>query len=146
MKSVTVASIAYIATQVSPTLKRLSLSQRALQLILFQVRFALSSVPTFCRSDTITDSERFYNSVIDFLEDPEEDLEVKKLLAWWNRSVLSMLALRRGTEFGDFRQVFPVQEQFNSKTVSKDSVFAIIKERRRLERLGARLIEPPPQL
>ena len=52
-----------------------------------QVRFALSSSPTFVRLDTVSDSERFYNTVLDLLEDIEEIEEVNKLLNWWNRSV-----------------------------------------------------------
>lgn len=32
-----------------------------------------------------TDSERFYNSVVEFLEDPDESVEVRELLIWWNR-------------------------------------------------------------
>jgi hypothetical protein len=37
------------------------------------------------RSDTVTDSERFYTSILDLLEDPEENVEVNDLLLWWNR-------------------------------------------------------------
>ena len=49
-----------------------------------QLRFALSSSSVFCRSDTLTDSERFYDSILDFLDDPEEKDEVGDLLNWWN--------------------------------------------------------------
>ncbi|KAG2750658.1 hypothetical protein P692DRAFT_20729385 [Suillus brevipes Sb2] len=66
MSSVTIASIAYIATQ---------------------VRFALSSSSVFSRTDTATDSETFYHSVLDLLEDPDESREVDELLMWWNRQV-----------------------------------------------------------
>ena len=38
----------------------------------------------FCRSDTSTDSERFYVSTLEFLEDLEEKAEVDELLNWWN--------------------------------------------------------------
>ncbi|KAJ3537562.1 hypothetical protein NMY22_g5540 [Coprinellus aureogranulatus] len=65
MSRVTSASIAYVATQ---------------------VRFALSSSSVFTRSD-VTDSETFYQSVLEHLEDPEEGYEVKELLAWWNRQI-----------------------------------------------------------
>lgn len=50
-----------------------------------QARFALMSCPTFTRSDTVTDSERFYNSVLDFLEDPDEQEVVNDLMVWWNQ-------------------------------------------------------------
>ncbi|KAG1893129.1 uncharacterized protein F5891DRAFT_1196751 [Suillus fuscotomentosus] len=66
MKSVTIASIAYIATQ---------------------VQFALSSSSVFSRTDTTTDSEMFYHSFLDLLEDPEEFKEVDELLTLWNRQV-----------------------------------------------------------
>ncbi|KAJ3514482.1 hypothetical protein NMY22_g14718 [Coprinellus aureogranulatus] len=66
MTHVTPASIAYIATQ---------------------VRFALSSSSTFCRTDKDGESELFYHSILEILEDPDEAEEVKALLAWWNRKV-----------------------------------------------------------
>ncbi|KAG1759840.1 hypothetical protein EDD22DRAFT_122171 [Suillus occidentalis] len=66
MTSVTIASIAYIATQ---------------------VRFALSSSSVFSRTDTTTDSETFYHSLLDLLEDPEESKEVGELMTWWNRQI-----------------------------------------------------------
>ncbi|KAF5314750.1 hypothetical protein D9611_007065 [Ephemerocybe angulata] len=66
MTRVTPASIAYIATQ---------------------VRFALSDKGTFCRSDKETDSETFYQTLLELMEDPKEEEEVKKLLAWWNRTI-----------------------------------------------------------
>ncbi|TFK17107.1 hypothetical protein FA15DRAFT_683610 [Coprinopsis marcescibilis] len=66
MTSTMIGSLAYIATQ---------------------VRFALSSSPVFSRTDLVTDSEYFYNSVVELLEDPEEQAEVRQLLAWWDRSV-----------------------------------------------------------
>ena len=53
--------------------------------ILFQVRFALCSSSVFSRTDTVTDSERFYNTILDLFDDTEEQEEVKDLLVWWNR-------------------------------------------------------------
>ena len=53
-----------------------------------QVRFALSSSPVFSRTDTSTDSERFYNSILDLFEDADEKEEVNDLIMWWNRYVL----------------------------------------------------------
>lgn len=52
-----------------------------------QVRFALSSSPVFSRTDTVTDSERFYSSVLDLFDDTEEKVEVNDLILWWNRRV-----------------------------------------------------------
>jgi hypothetical protein len=33
----------------------------------------------------VTDSERFYNSVLELLEDDDEKEEVQELMIWWNR-------------------------------------------------------------
>ncbi|KAG6904280.1 hypothetical protein DXG01_011193 [Tephrocybe rancida] len=54
MVSVTRASITYVATQ---------------------VRFTLSSSSTFSRTDRLTDSDRFYNTVLAVLNDPNELVE-----------------------------------------------------------------------
>jgi hypothetical protein len=85
MSEVTPASIAYIATQASFIF--VSMVVTLLTLGVSQVRFALSSSPVFSRTDTITDSETFYNSLLSLLEDEEEKDEIRKLLVWWNRCV-----------------------------------------------------------
>ncbi|KZP11713.1 hypothetical protein FIBSPDRAFT_756419 [Athelia psychrophila] len=66
MTAVTLPSIAYVATQ---------------------VRFALSSQSTFARTDSITDTERFYNSIMVLFRNKDELSEVNELTAWWNRYV-----------------------------------------------------------
>ncbi|KAG2047190.1 hypothetical protein BDR06DRAFT_1032520 [Suillus hirtellus] len=66
MKSVTKGSVAYIATQ---------------------VRFSLSSSSVFSWTDTVTDSENFYLSILDLLEDPDESQEVADLITWWMRRI-----------------------------------------------------------
>ncbi|TEB15224.1 hypothetical protein FA13DRAFT_1651268, partial [Coprinellus micaceus] len=48
------------------------------------IRFALSSTSVFCRTDKEMDSETFYMSILELFKDPEEQDEVKDLLAWWN--------------------------------------------------------------
>ena len=50
-----------------------------------QARFSLTSAQVFSRTDLITDSERFYNTIMELLEDPEEREEVDQLMMWWNR-------------------------------------------------------------
>ncbi|KAG1765163.1 hypothetical protein EV702DRAFT_1204689 [Suillus placidus] len=84
MNAVTIPSVAYIATQVqlNITLR----SQHGFHVRL-KVRFALSSSSVFSQTDTTTDSETFYHSILDLLEDPEECQEVDDLLTWWNRQV-----------------------------------------------------------
>ena len=52
------------------------------------MRFALCSQGVFSRTDLVTDSEKFYNTIIDLLEDPDEQGEVQALLTWWDEYVL----------------------------------------------------------
>ncbi|KAH6913696.1 hypothetical protein BKA70DRAFT_1096331, partial [Coprinopsis sp. MPI-PUGE-AT-0042] len=91
MKNVTVASLAYISTQ---------------------VRFALSSSPTFSRTDLVTDSERFYGSVIHAFSHKQEEHNVLSLLAWWDM------------------QIFPIYNERN-KHPKKGSVLALMREQRK---------------
>jgi len=35
--------------------------------------------------DLVTDSERFYTSIDELLDDPKEKDEVDQLMTWWNR-------------------------------------------------------------
>ena len=53
-------------------------------LTFFQARFALTSAQVFSRTDLVTDSERFYNSILELLDDAAEKGEVDQLIAWWN--------------------------------------------------------------
>ncbi|KAM5532499.1 hypothetical protein V8D89_013852 [Ganoderma adspersum] len=80
MAEFTVASIVYIATLLSGC----------------GVRFALGSRPTFTRSDTITDSQTFYNVLLAFLTHPHERENLNELLLWWNEQVFPhAIAVRR---------------------------------------------------
>jgi hypothetical protein len=54
-------------------------------LINLQARFAISSSSVFSRTDAVTDSEGFYNSILDLLYDVDEQDEINNLLAWWNK-------------------------------------------------------------
>jgi hypothetical protein len=58
-----------------------------------KVRFAISSSSVFSRTDTTTDSETFYHSLLDLFEDPEESKEVDDLLTWWNRYFLLLFVI-----------------------------------------------------
>ncbi|KAH6885583.1 hypothetical protein BKA70DRAFT_1444974 [Coprinopsis sp. MPI-PUGE-AT-0042] len=105
MSAVTIPSIAYIATQVRKSLPR-----------------GLKG-HIFSRSDTITDSERFYNSLISLMEDPEEQAEVKVLLRWWDS------------------QIFPLATAKRSVSSCGDTVYAKIKEKRRKESQARSMLE-----
>ncbi|KAG1820670.1 hypothetical protein DFJ58DRAFT_720189 [Suillus subalutaceus] len=74
MNSVTIASMAYIATQVC------------------RVQFALSSSSVFSQTNTTTNSKTFYHSLLDLMEDPEECKEVDELLTWWNWLIITYAA------------------------------------------------------
>lgn len=71
----------------------------------------MSSVAVFSRSDLITDSERFYNTIIELLYDAEEKKEVDELLSWWNR------------------QIFPTSSSARSVPTDNNTL-ALIKKRR----------------
>ncbi|KIJ64395.1 hypothetical protein HYDPIDRAFT_28335 [Hydnomerulius pinastri MD-312] len=90
MRCITKASLAYVATQ---------------------ARFSLTSAQVFSRTDLVTDSERFYTTILELLEDPDEKDEVDQLLVWWNR------------------QVFPLFADLE-RMPSKDSALARIKQKR----------------
>ncbi|KAG1898245.1 uncharacterized protein F5891DRAFT_1129640 [Suillus fuscotomentosus] len=47
--------------------------------------FTLTSSPVFSHTDMVTDSERFYNSILEVFEDLDEKQEVDDLVVWWNR-------------------------------------------------------------
>ena len=81
MTCISMASLAYVATQVGP-----ATTPFIMVLIVGQLLFALSS-SLVCRTDTTTDSERFYNTVLDFLDNPDKKPNVNELLDWWNWSV-----------------------------------------------------------
>ncbi|KAG1809157.1 uncharacterized protein BJ212DRAFT_1448863 [Suillus subaureus] len=66
MKSITKGSLAYIA---------------------MQVQFLLSSSSVFSHTDTVMNSENFYHSILDLLEDSEESEEVGDLMMWWTHHV-----------------------------------------------------------
>ncbi|KAG1812326.1 hypothetical protein EV424DRAFT_1473594 [Suillus variegatus] len=66
MKSVTKGSLAYIA---------------------MQIRFSLTLSSVFSHTDMIMDSENFYHSILDLLENPDEIEEVANLMMWWTHRV-----------------------------------------------------------
>jgi len=79
MTAVTPALIAYITMQVSGSLFCKEKSNSPLK-----VRFALSSSSCFSRTDHITDSENFYLSLLDVLDDKDKNENVSDLVHWWN--------------------------------------------------------------
>ena len=80
MTQVTLPSVAYIATQVRAHIDHHVLAAEPW----FQVWFSLMSSPVLSRTDTVTDSERFYTLLLELFEDLDEKQEVDELLVWWN--------------------------------------------------------------
>lgn len=84
----------------------------------------------FSRTDTITDSERFYNSVLELLEDPDEKQEVAELLTWWNRyTIIAVIFSVLSSNLSDLSQVFP-EYSSAQRQVCSDSALARIREKR----------------
>ena len=60
----------------------------------------------FSRTDKVTDSERFYTSLFDMLDDTTEKKEVEALLGWWNRYMACSLCYAT-SHTSTYRRVFP---------------------------------------
>lgn len=96
-----------------------------------QVRFSLSSSPVFSRTDTATDSERFYTSILELFDDVDENAEVEDLLTWWNRSVSTPTTRSSPSlncHFHSKSQIFPNYSSARCSTCN--SALARIKEKR----------------
>jgi len=48
----------------------------------------------FSHTDMVTDSENFYHSILDLLEDPDECEEVVELMTWWTWFVVHSFNLK----------------------------------------------------
>jgi hypothetical protein len=74
----------------------------------------------------VTDSETFYNSVLDLLEDVDEKEEVQEILTWWNRLVHHWLVA-----YADLfcRKIFP-HACNEIRTPIEGSALSRIKEKR----------------
>ena len=86
----------------------------------------------FTWSDSTTDSERFYNSILELFKDPDEQEKVNDLLTWWNRLVFFKVS--SGHQLIEFlhiigRQVF-LSYSSAQHPVTKDSALAKIREKR----------------
>jgi hypothetical protein len=90
----------------------------------------------FSRSDTSTDSQRFYESVLEFLDDPEEAGEVDALLQWWNWYVITAFSPQRFLIHSFDSQIFP-SFVTQDKEVTKSSALAMLKEKRAQRRRQA---------
>ena len=92
-----------------------------------QARFALTLAQVFSRTDLITDSEHFYTSILDLLDDTDEKDEVDQLLMWWNRYVFIVNVVP--VLMTVFRQIFPLYADLE-RVPSKNSALAQIRQKR----------------
>jgi hypothetical protein len=83
----------------------------------------------FCRSDTLTDSERFYVTVLEFLDDPEERADVDDLLNWWNWCVIYIIDISIMWLTLVNSQVFPSHVK-RTQGVTKGGALASLRGRR----------------
>ena len=91
----------------------------------------LSSAPIFCRSDTVSDLEQFYLSVLKLFDDMEELKEVDDLLEWWNWYDNVSLTLHSINKLlPSFRQVFCNWPRFHHP-ISVMSALGLIKAKHR---------------
>ena len=97
----------------------------------------------FSRTDTVTDSDCFYNSILELFDDIEEQEEVWELIEWWNRYVRWELADIRNINLMRYRQIFPNYIS-TRRPLPMNSMLVKIKEHRGAKRAAQN--NPTPQL
>lgn len=93
----------------------------------------------FSRTDLSTDSERFYISIVELLDDSDEKDEVQGLLHWWNRYVLVFFFYIEFIDHsgpGRIRQIFPTSIE-STCLPSENSALATIRRKRAAIKAGA---------
>ena len=107
------------------------------------VRFTLSLSLVFTRSDSNCDSIRFYNTMVTFLEDPDEEEEVSELLLFWNQWAPSLMLFKfhhtNESDCLDQNRLIFLGYLSSKMPITKDSALARLKQRR-VERLQLRSI------
>jgi hypothetical protein len=89
----------------------------------------------------VTDSERFYSSILDLLEDVDEQEDVNALLVWWNRFVSSPHPIKTWTHAAQLSRIFPTYSSAK-RIVPENSAYAKIKARRAALKNAARTPGP----
>lgn len=115
---------------------------------MMQVQFTLSSSLVFSRTDMTTDSERFYDSTLKILEDPEEQQEVQALMKWWNMwalyNTIQKFKLLNMILSINNRHIFP-NHVLGLRALKKDCVISKIREKRARAKAAAAAPAPAPQ-
>ena len=99
--------------------------------VMGQVRFALSTSSIFSKTDTVTDSERFYNTMLDLFNLADKKKDINDLLTWWNWYVIIPNTLSMVTEslYLYYRQIFS-SYLVAWPSIDQDSPLARIKAKR----------------
>jgi hypothetical protein len=86
----------------------------------------------FSRNDRQADSERFYNSILEFLEDEDEETDVVALLEWWNRYFPSVVNDKCAILDAVYNssQIFPAQYLCGARSLPKSSALAKLRKQR----------------
>ncbi|KAI6017489.1 hypothetical protein EDC04DRAFT_2576705 [Pisolithus marmoratus] len=58
--------------------------------VAMQTCFSLTSAQVFSHTDLITDSEQFYSSIMELLDNSNKSNEVDQLITWWNRQIFPL--------------------------------------------------------
>lgn len=96
-----------------------------------QVRFALTSASIFSRTDKVTDSETFYTSIYNLLDDPLEEVEVQELIAWWNKYVVPCRIVRSPVDvINSDRRIFPHESAVAAVQPVEGSALDRIRQKR----------------
>ncbi|KAJ8586472.1 hypothetical protein M405DRAFT_354467 [Rhizopogon salebrosus TDB-379] len=109
-----------VKTCVASIINMKKVTPRAIAYIVCQVRFALSNVSSWRIRDGDFDYEIFWNSIVDFFEDPPGPAargRISKLLEWWTRKI-----------FGNNNR-----QDLTAEVVSRMSVTALAEQRKALE-------------
>jgi hypothetical protein len=126
---VTPRSIAYTATQVC---RHLLIMCSVADWSPFKLVFALGSAREWKREHAGFRYPRFYNFIIDYLEDPKDETsqrDVNELLKWWNQYDSFTLSLERDVLTSPFlsSEVFPPVLSNGTGDASQDAEESSLK-------------------
>ncbi|KIJ10331.1 hypothetical protein PAXINDRAFT_86236, partial [Paxillus involutus ATCC 200175] len=95
-----------------------------------QAHFALNSTQVFSHTDLITDSERFYNDILELLEDPNERDEVEQLMVWWNHQVfpLYMETERLPSKNSTLARIRQKREEYQARALRASAATSIVED------------------
>jgi len=81
----------------------------------------------------VTDSERFYTSILELFDDVEEKNEIDDLLTWWNRYVCHCRSISYNSLLFSYSQIFP-NYLSGGRAICKNTALARIRQKRMEQR------------